>query len=162
MGFSRKRGRPALQKIQDDKGTNELQRKKSLGITTEPLDLCLKKGLICDEEHNAGIRLRWLYTLRFGAPDINAYSFEHRGKSCVQSDNDEWMHSRQLEYNNALTTLDRIGAKTIVMNICVFNQRPAFLLPYSMDITSMEAKSRHVKFTRFKEGLEALAKAGRR
>jgi hypothetical protein len=162
MGFSRKRGRPALQKSQDDKGTNELQRKKSLGITAEPLDLCLKKGLICDEEHNAGIRLRWLYTLRFGAPDISAYSLDRRGKSCVQSDNDEWLHPRQLEYNNALTTLDKIGAKTIVMNICVFNQRPAFLLPYSVNITSMETKSRHAKFTKFKDGLKALAKDGRR
>ena len=86
LSFSKKRGRPRVEKEKNDYGTLELRNKRLLELTTEPLDLCFKKQLITIEEHEAGIRLRWLYTLKFGSPDISAYSFEPAGSSCFRND----------------------------------------------------------------------------
>ncbi|MCE3233456.1 MAG: hypothetical protein K0R98_1713 [Rickettsiaceae bacterium] len=157
MGFSRKRGRPCAPREKTDKGTKELQEKRARNHTIEPLDLCLKKQIIESSEHEAGIRLRWLYTLRFGAPDISAYQPEMRGKSCFHADDEEWLHARHLEYKNALVELEKIGAKRVVINICIFNQRAAFLLPATADTTHYQLRLRHATFRKFKDGMEVLA-----
>lgn len=159
MAFSRKRGRPKVEKEKNDYGTLELRNKRLLELTTEPLDLCLKKQLIKLEEHEAGIRLRWLYTLKFGSPDISAYSFEPAGSSCFRNDDKEWLSARHVEYENAIYAIQKANAKRIVMNICIFNQRANFLLPYHQEITPIEAKNRRSEFDKFKEGIEILAKS---
>jgi len=56
-GFSRRRGRPRQNIQENDKGTFELRQKRNLGITIEAIDLCLKKSLITQEQHNAAMRL---------------------------------------------------------------------------------------------------------
>lgn len=157
MGFSRKRGRPKTIKAQKDHGTPQLQAKKKLGITSEPLDLCLTKKLICIDEHEAGIRLRWLYTLRFGSPQISAYSIEPASSGSFRNDDENWLKARNLEYESAINDLSKIHAKRIVMNICIFNLKSSFLLPYHDDITIYEAKKRKKQFSIFKEGMETLA-----
>ena len=155
-GFSRKRGRPSKNTIEQDRGTLELRKKRSLGITTEPLDLCLKKRLITTNQHTSGIRLRWLYTIRFGSPDVSAYNFEGHGIPCKKEADEEWVKARYKDYSNALEALEKIGAKTIIMNICVFNQRASFLLPYPADISRHDSKMRNQKLLKFREGLEIL------
>ncbi|MDA0780985.1 MAG: hypothetical protein PQ612_01355 [Rickettsiales bacterium] len=157
MGFSRKRGRPKTLKVEKDYGTPQLQTKKNLGITTEPLDLCLKKKLISQDEHEAGIRLRWLYTLRFGSPNISAYSYEKISTGSFRNDDENWLKERSLEYENAMKELCKINAKRIVMNICIFHLRSSFLLPYYDGITISEANKRKKLFTTFKDGMEVLA-----
>ena len=158
MGFSRKRGRPKTQQAKKDYGTPQLRAKKNLGITTEPLDLCLSKKLISTEEHEAGIRLRWLYTLRFGSPDISAYRFEPPSSSMHRDDNSEWRKERNLEYDNALNELEKYNAKRIIMNICIFNQRHSFMLPYNAGTTLLEMKKRKNQFAKFKDGTDILVK----
>ncbi len=66
----RKRGRPKNTGTNIDKGTIELQRKRKDNLTIESLDLCLQKNIITPIEHMSGIKLRWIYTLRFGVPTI--------------------------------------------------------------------------------------------
>jgi hypothetical protein len=158
MGFSRKRGRPKTKNKNKDYGTAELRMKRKLGITAEPLDLCLKKQLITEEEHEAGIRLRWLYTLRFGSPNISAYQHDPIGTTKIRNDNEEWLKERNNEYENSIIELTKNNAKRVVMNICIFNQRCGFLLPYYENISDFEVKKREMQFARFKDGMEILAK----
>lgn len=157
MGFSQKRGRPRLNKDKKDLGTIELRNKKIYDITTEALDLCLKKSIITQEQHEAAMRLRWLYTLRFGAPDISAYNPENIGKSCFRQDNELWLSARHYEYKLALKELDRTRTKKIVMNICIFNIRPAFLNHKQTKIDIKIAKTNHDQLTKLCEGLELLS-----
>jgi hypothetical protein len=158
MGFSKKRGRPRIEREKNDKGTPELRRKIAKNKTIEPIDLCLKKGLISEHEHQAAIRLRWLYTLRFGSPHVSAYDPDKRGASCFRNDDDEWIKMRHVEYENALVALQKIGAKRLVMNICIFNFRAAFLTPPTQTTTHYHLRLRHAQFSKFKHGLEVLAK----
>jgi phosphoenolpyruvate carboxykinase (ATP) len=46
MAFSSRRGRPRALSGVPDTGTPELRRKRDLGITAEPIDLCLTRGII--------------------------------------------------------------------------------------------------------------------
>ena len=128
MAFSRRRGRPKkTYEIGKDKGTSELQTKRMHNLTIEPLDLCFSKGLINEQQQNAGIRLRWLYTLKFGAPTISSYIPDDAGgHSCKYEDNN-WMAKRQTEYNNILHLLDKAKSRQIVMDVCIFSRLPAFL-----------------------------------
>lgn len=156
MGFSRKRGRPKTEKQEKDLGTVELREKRNRDMTAEPIDLCLKRGLIDQLEHESAIRLKWLYTLRFGAPGISAYNPEKVGKSCFRADCEEWLKARSYEYDQALTALAKIGAKRLVMNICIFGQRPEFLMPYRKSLNTANAHTRYAQLTILKEGLELL------
>jgi hypothetical protein len=156
MGFSRKRGRPSIDREKNDIGTKELREKVAKNFTIEPLDLCLKKSLINTDEHKTGIRLRWLYTLRFGSPGISAYHPENIGQSCFRSDNDLWLSARYSEYENMLSALEKINSKRIVMNICIFNQRVPFLTAPNKNATSYELRIRYAQYKKFKDGVECL------
>jgi hypothetical protein len=43
-----------------------------MNLTTEPLDMCLKKNIINIDQHRSGIKLRWFYTVIFEAPTIQS------------------------------------------------------------------------------------------
>lgn len=155
MGFSTKRGRPASNLPKHDHGTKELREKHAQSLTTEPLDLCLQRNLISVEQHNAGIRLRWLYTLRFGAPTISAYQPENPGASCFRQDSEEWLHARYREYEHHIRELTRIQARRLILNVCVFHQMPRFLKPIHQ-LTASENLLRHHQLEKFREGLEVV------
>jgi len=158
MAFSRKRGRPKNIKPKNDYGTNELRMKKQLGVTTEPIDLCLNKKLITQEEHRAGLRLRWLYTLRFGSPGISAHDPEG-SKGHYNKEYDElWLSARHMEYKNALDEINKIGAKRIVVNICIFNQHISFLNKYNYTkAKSCNLNNMRSDYDTFKNGMDVLA-----
>lgn len=157
MGFSKKRGRPVIYKEKTDKGTIELRKKRLLNLTDEPLDLCLKKGLISNEQHSAGIRLRWLYTLRYGAAGISAYCAEGKGRT-TKYDNDKWMQQRQAEYNIYIAGLNKAGYRTVVMNICIFNQHPLFLLPVNNMLDKKDIERRNIMLLALRNGLDLITK----
>jgi len=54
----KKRGRPPLNLVKNDQGTEELRIKKNLSLTTELPDLLLKKNLITAPEHQAALHFR--------------------------------------------------------------------------------------------------------
>jgi len=128
MAFSRRRGRPKRSNTQGkDIGTKELIEKRKLNLTVEPLDLCFPRGLINEQQHNAGIRLRWLYTLKFGAPTISSYSPDNIGGNSCKYEDSGWLHRRQNEYNIIIENLERKKARKTVVDICVFSRMPEFL-----------------------------------
>lgn len=77
LSFPRRRGRPRTAHKGRDLDTPELAQKRRTGETTETLDLCLERGIITHRQHWSGIHLRWLYTLRYGAPGIRAVDPAH-------------------------------------------------------------------------------------
>ena len=77
LHFPRRRGRPKSVHHGIDRGTPELAQKRLRGETTETLDLCLERGLITPQQHWCGIHLRWLYTLRYGAPGVRSIDPTH-------------------------------------------------------------------------------------
>ena len=127
LHFPRKRGRPRSAHKGIDIGTPELVMKRQAGETAETLDLCLARGLISTQQHWCGIHLRWLYTLRYGAPGIRAVNPTHTKGMEVKMDDPKWRAERELEYNEAIKKLSASGYALLLMNVCVYNERPKFL-----------------------------------
>lgn len=151
----RKRGRPKINKPMYDSGTAELILKRLSGETTEALDLCLNRELISKKQHWCGVHLRWLYTLRFGAPGVRAVDTAHLGGTELKLHDTAWVSAREEEYQTALAHLSRSGHTSLVMNICIFNERPIFLKKPASLLTS---KSSAATLQRFREGLGILEK----
>lgn len=110
-----------------DYGTPELAMKRAHGATAETLDLCLERGLISNQQHWCGIHLRWLFTLRHGAPGLRALDPSHLKGSFPRIDDPEWRAGREQEYRDAMHALALSGHVTMLLNICVYNERPPFL-----------------------------------
>jgi hypothetical protein len=158
MKFSNRRGRPKSNKQIKDLGTKELRAKRIKEMTMEPIELCLKHDFITQEQHQAALRLQWLYNLHFGAPRIKAYDLkEVRGKSTHDYD-DEWLAKRFDEYLSCLLELQKMGAKSITMNVCVFGLRPSFLCKTKQAVSLYTRQAEYHKALKLKEGLTALAK----
>jgi hypothetical protein len=128
MAFNNKRGRPCSKHVErSDLGTPELIKKRLHDVTTEALDICLRKNLISPEQHWCGIHLRWLYTLRYGVPSVKALDPTHLGGRELNSDNPEWRKEREIEYQEALHAMGKSSTVNSILELCVFNQRPIFL-----------------------------------
>jgi len=125
--FPRKRGRPKSAQKGSDSGTPELAMKRLLGETAETLDLCLERGIINAQQHWCGIHLRWLYTLRYGAPGLRAIDPTHIGGMEVKIDDPEWRIAREKEYSDAIKKITVSGHALLLMNLCIYNERPKFL-----------------------------------
>ena len=126
LPFPKKRGRPRKPIIEKDFGTPELQMKRACSETTEALDLCLEKGLITQEQHWCGLHLRWLYTLRYGAPGVRAMDPNHISGTDI-IDNPTWREAREAEYHAAIKKVTAYGSITMLMRVCIHNERPDFL-----------------------------------
>ncbi len=127
LRFPRRRGRPRITKPGRDTGTPELVMKRLKQETIEALDLCLERGIITPEQHWCGIHLRWLYTLKHGAPGVRAIDTTHLGGSETKTDDPEWRSSREKEYNEVIEKLSLRKLALPVMNLCIHNERPKFL-----------------------------------
>lgn len=128
MTFSRKRGRPrSTAPAGIDIGTPELIHKRAFSLTAEAIDICLERELISADEHWCAIHLRWLYTLRYGAPSVHAIDPTHMGGRECTNDNPEWRKEREREYLDALKTLGSHTHVQRLLGLCVFNQRPQML-----------------------------------
>jgi hypothetical protein len=93
----------------------------------EPIDLCLQKQLITTEQHWCGLHLRWLYTLRYGAPSLTTHYIPREEKSGPTEDDPHWRAQREEEYRLAIALLKRGLHYEPVMQLCIYNERPAFL-----------------------------------
>jgi hypothetical protein len=128
MAFSTLRGRQPRPRLDDnDHGTPELQFKRALGITAEPIDICLERKLISADQHWCGLHLRWLYTLRYGAPVVTTRYADKDASYGMTEDAPEWRSLREREYHAAIAELKRHARYEPVMRICVFNELPSFL-----------------------------------
>lgn len=128
MAFSTRRGRPRATSGVPDQGTPELRRKRDIGITAEPIDLCLARGIIGPEQHRSGLHLRWLYTLRFGAPSLTTRYFRDDAAASVMAC-EQWRSAREQEYLLATQLLRSRRLDQPVMRLTIYNELPAFLNP---------------------------------
>ncbi len=155
LKFPRRRGRPRTEPRMHDTGTPELVMKRLKNETAETLDLCFERDLITREQHWCGIHLRWLYTLRHGAPSVRAVDPTHFGGLELRPDDPEWRQARELEYHEAIRKLSASGHSVLLLNICVHNERPAFLFPRKMNNANAYRNSLMIDLLR--EGLDVLA-----
>lgn len=102
---------------------------QNIRSTAEPIDLCLQNGFISIRQHRLALRLRWLYTLNFGLPTVQAYNFgKIPGREISKYDDDTFYEKRQ-EYTRVIEYLyknDRAAAK-LLLNILIHHLRPKFL-----------------------------------
>lgn len=121
MGFSSKRGRPRKSVSISDKGTSQLQAKRLNNATVEPFDLLQAKSLISDDQHRAGIHLRWLFTIKNGAPNISAMVYDDYAGRNIRADEEDWRLQREAEYNAAIEALRQNSCLKQVMDAAVYN-----------------------------------------
>ncbi len=153
----RKRGRPKIDRPSRDAGTPELAFKRAHGETMEPLDLCLERGLLTAAQHWCGIHLRWLYTLRYGAPGVRAVDTTHLGGLELKMDDPGWRAAREEEYHMALRLLGRERGQ-MVLGLAVHNERPAFLArPPSARLQAWAARA-EAELARLNEAFGLLEK----
>lgn len=150
LAFPRRRGRPRSAAKGKDTGTPELALRRQRGETQEPLDYCLQRRLITPEQHWCGIHLRWLYTLRHGAPTVRAVDTTHFGGHEVKTDDPQWRAAREQEYHEAIMRMRPGGHAPLVVGVCVYNERPAF-----MKGRAAHAESQNI-IGRLCEGLDIL------
>jgi hypothetical protein len=111
-----------------DFGTPELIRKRLANATYEPLDLCLKYELIERVQHRAGMRLRWLRSLRMGMASIRAHDYSDLGGKYSPRHNDQKMlTNKTIEYSESIRELKKVHAYQVVVNVCIHNISPKFL-----------------------------------
>jgi hypothetical protein len=158
LRLPRSRGRPRKEpRPQHDVGTPELSMKRLLGETTEALDLCLERGIITAEQHGCGVHLRWLYTLRHGAPSVRAVDPTHLGGIDNKQDDPQWRSAREQEFHDAMAKLTPGGYATVLLNICIYNERPRFLsLHRTVSIKRMKETQQLIESLR--DGLDILGK----
>ena len=126
MAFSTRRGRPRNAPAMPDFGTAELRLKHALGITSEPIDLCLERELINARQHRAGLHFRWLHTLRYGAPCVTSRYLDDACRSPVDDD-PIWRSEREREYADAVSVLRAHHRHDAVIRLAIFNEMPRFL-----------------------------------
>ena len=134
MAFTTRRGRPPRAAADAvDPGTPELRFKHAHGLTAEPIDLCFERGIITPAQHRGGMHLRWLYTIRYGAPSLTTHYEKRLDPTPRQPDDPGWRQQREAEYS-AATALLRTGLHyEPVMRLCVHNELPRFMHPALRD-----------------------------
>lgn len=156
MKYRVKRGRPRQIHPKKDLGTPELAAKRQAGLTIEPLDLCLQRGIISIDEHEAGIHFRWLYTVIFGVPNPSISNPGYLGGKSLREDNPAWLRDREYEYASAKTTLQRLKATPMVPNVCIFSRYPVFLINAATIRDIQKSLFYNEEYMRFKDGLAGL------
>ena len=116
----RKRGRPRLSQNSPAKFSN-LPAKEKIIVTSEPLDIYFKDKIISEDEHQSGMRLRWLYTLRYGAPTLQTKLIQQQGFESKYND-EKWLVNKQQQYRFILGELQKSKVAKIVLGVCVFNE----------------------------------------
>lgn len=120
--FSTRRGRPRTRNCAPDKGTPELRKKRAETLTSEAIDLCYRRGLITERAHRHALHFRWLYTIRFGAPAVQALDISQSQHGRHQTTEDSpWRIARQQEYRQAAMALEARNALVAVLRVAVFD-----------------------------------------
>lgn len=152
MSFTTRRGRPKKKKE-----INPMIYKR-LAQSMEALDYLYKKSLITEQEQWAGSHFRWLYGIRFGAPNTKAIDLsELKGKNLKYND-PLWQQAKEEEYKRAIDELRTIKAHKIILNIAVFNQTPKFITAVCAPKHKKRIIETHQEFKLIIGGLDALCK----
>lgn len=156
FSFSNRRGRPKSERPKFDTGTPETVMKRLQGTTSEALDLCLERGIINKRQHWCGVHLRWLYTIRYGAPSVSAVQLCYYDGGKGRPEDESWRMQREKEYNDAISQLAKVGQSLLLLNLCVYNERPKFL-NYSLAEMQQNFESISDSIIRLRSGLDILS-----
>jgi hypothetical protein len=115
----KKRGRP---KIYYDFTENSNKYKFE-----EPLDSLLREGIISLTQHRLALKLRWIFTVNFGLPTVQAYNISKvRGRDISKYDEESLCEIRA-KYKQIIESLhyqDKESAKAI-LNIIIHHKKPS-------------------------------------
>ncbi len=125
--FPTRRGRPKQATSSTDPGTPELIMKRAHGVTAEPIDLCLERNIITEEQHWCGLHLRWLYTIRYGTPNISALNLMRGAGEDIAEDDPDWRAAREEELQDAVDLLASKRRYEPVAGLCIYNEPARFL-----------------------------------
>lgn len=113
-----KRGRP---KIYYD-SSNRLKQYK----VEEPLDMLLKNSIISVKQHKLALKLRWIFTLNFGIPIVQAYNINRvKGRGVSKYDEATLIEVRN-QYKQIIEFLyleDKAAAKALI-NVIIHYKKP--------------------------------------
>lgn len=141
-----------------DKGTAELRQKNYLGVTAEPLDVCLAHDILTRDEHRSGIYFRQLFMFLFGCPTLPCYNPALKGKAIDTTDISQVETCTSL-YKDITHILKKTKALRITMDICIYHIVPRFLGKYYAQSVYHSVPSGYsIEKERdgFKEGMMAL------
>ena len=156
FAMSRRQGRPKKTRPSIDLGTPELIYKRAYHSTMEAIDLCLEHAIITPAQHSCGLHLRWLYTIRYGAPGISALPLTPLYNAPLSKQDDPlWRQARETEYREAIALLKSYHCANEVMRICVHNER-------LFHLNQPQPSSATNPIPALKEGLSLLAKHWKR
>jgi hypothetical protein len=161
MGFTTRRGRPKTKEVklevisERDLGTPELCMHRAFNQTKEVLDICIEKRIITEDEHRAAVHFRWLYTIRFGAPNISALDINKGEGRDIREESEIWRAKREREYSMAVEKLRSEGSLKMIMNIAIFNHSPRFLTGVNSHRTAQIIQNKR-ELAKFREGLKTL------
>ncbi len=158
------RGRPAKPPQQHenkaDLGTPELALKRAHCLTEEAIDTCLRRGFINELQHRSALHLRWLHTIRYGAPGVTALDISRgEGRELHQNDDEQWRKQREEEYNTSINLLRHYHYERILLPIIIHNERPDFLKQPSQTTnipSASQALLKQSQINQLREGLELL------
>ena len=161
--FRSKRGRPksdATVQHGPDLGTPELILKHAYRHTAEPIDLCLERKIITEKEHRSAMHLRWLHTIRYGAPGVSALDLS-RGAGCeiALEDDPIWRQNRERDYAEAIQLLRERRYERAIIPCVIYNEKPDFLQrnQYNKSFSNPSQLDQLMRqAARFSEGLSAL------
>lgn len=63
------------------------------------------------------------------APGLRAVDPTHLGGLDIKPDVPDWRTAREREFHEAMEKLRQHGSAALIMNLCIYNERPAFLQP---------------------------------
>ncbi|MFN9109938.1 MAG: hypothetical protein ACK5XN_07695, partial [Bacteroidota bacterium] len=96
-----------------------------------------------------------LHTIRYGAPGISALLLDSSEQKGAGTEDPHWRQEREEEYHNAIHVLKSNRSFQEVRNICIYNQKPAFLDVASF--SSLQPSPRiELSILMFQSGMAAL------
>ena len=107
--------------------------------TVEPLDLCLRKNIITPIQHRLALRLRWLYTVNFGLPTVQASNpGKVRGRSVSKYDANT-LETLRDNYKAIIEQMyiNNRQATKLFLGVILHHQMPDFLCDNIRDIKRM-------------------------
>lgn len=119
----RGRGRPPAGRDKKDLGTKELQAKRARHETEELLDQYRRLGIISEQQHWCGNHFRWLYTLRYGVPNVRAVDPGKIGSKHTEiAEEDPYRIQLAEDYKEALEQLSAARLLSVMMDVAIYSQ----------------------------------------
>ena len=156
----RKKGRPKKNKLDKDLGTPELQQKRLMRFTDDPLDLCFERNIMTENQYNLSLRLRALFYSIFGHLKLKAYDPENlSGASVFFIEDEKEIRRKKIEYDLIMKSLSAMSFDKMIYKVCITGEKPSFLMTYVMNLSdTSRMKKAILELDLFKNAISALEK----